>query len=276
MSDIVRDQLTAAASAPAIDDRTAAALAAAAYKSFLPPFPAGWDLILRKTDDPGGYDGLVIHHPASRTLVIANRGTEFTSLKDWWQNIGAAIIKAPGPQIYAAQKLVKDGLAAAGAQNLNVGQVLFAGHSLGGALAEAQAILSPSLLPDGLKGSVRAVGVASAGFGEAVKAFAKAYGMTPRFDLDGIVTHYVRRRDAVPNHPGRKVWGKEAPLASIFQAGQRQGHKDPMPHWFPDVDLLANHSSTLHLQFWDVPGDRHIWFSRGGEAYAPRDGDRPG
>ena len=91
MSFDVRAHLAGEAGASEIDDKTAAALAAAAYKDFATPFPPGWDLLFEQTDDPGGYDGRALHHPASKTLILANRGTEFTSFRDWEENFGAAI-----------------------------------------------------------------------------------------------------------------------------------------------------------------------------------------
>lgn len=276
MSAAVHKQLADHAGDTALADRTLAALAAAAYKDFPKPLPAGWDVLLSRTDEPGGYDGMVVHHRASRTLAVANRGTEFTSLKDWRQNLRAVTLARAGTQIPAACQIVRDGVAEAASRNLPVEQVVFTGHSLGGGLAEAQGRLALSLLPDGLKDAARTVGVASPGFGRAIQAYAQANHLQLHPDPAAVITHYIRKRDVVPNHVGRVSLGRDVLLASIFQVGQGTGVRDNIPYWFPDVDLLANHSSSLHVEHWDVPGDRHLWFSRGAKSYDPRDGERPG
>lgn len=269
-----------AVTATSLDHHIAAALCCGFYKNFKTgqlhvQFPAGWTQ-LKQVSPVGGYDGIALHHAASRTLVIVNRGTELTG-DDWWQNFGAAVIKSPGRQIWDAKQLVVDGLALAGAQGLTVANLLLTGHSLGGALAEAQALLSPSLLPDGLKDRVACVGVASAGFGGAVGNFADLYGMTLHADPAAIITHYVRARDVVPHHPGRKVFGREVQVASVFETRLQTSYKTPPPRWALVADILRNHSARLYLTFLDEPGaTRHLWYSRQTDACTARDKPRPG
>lgn len=271
-----QDVINQATPAAAITDRTAAALCCGFYKNYdtgdlEATFPAGWNELARER---GGYDGIALHHPASATLIFVSRGTETTDA-DWYQNIGAALLRKPGEQIPAAVRLVKAGVKAARDASLTVNNVLFTGHSLGGALAEAQAMLSPSLLPPGLQAGARAVGIASAGFGSAVKAYALDQGMTAHGSPATIITHYVRKEDLVPNHPGRQVFGREVKIASVYETRLRAQHKST-PRWTCVADLLGNHSSRNHLTFLDEPAGRHIWYSRNGKDWTARDGATPG
>lgn len=265
-----------ATSATAISDEAAAALCCGFYKDYdsgdlEANFPAGWTELARER---GGYDGIAFHHPASSTLIFISRGTETTDA-DWYQNIGAALLRKPGEQVPAAVRLVKAGVKAARDQNLTVGSVLFTGHSLGGAMAEAQALLSPSILPAGLQAGARAVGIASAGFGAAVKAYALDQGMTVHGSPATIITHYVRKEDLVPNHPGRQVFGREVKIASVYETRLQAQHKST-PRWTCLTDILGNHNSRNHLTFLDEPATRHIWHSRNGKEWFGRDGATPG
>lgn len=260
-----------------ITERTAAALCCGFYKDFdtgelAVTFPAGWNELARER---GAYDGIALHHPASRSLVFVNRGTETTDA-DWYQNIGAALLAKPGAQIPGAARLVKAGVKAARDAGLAVDSVLFTGHSLGGALAEAQALLSPSLLPAGLQAGVRALGLASAGFGAAVKAYALDKGLTVHGAPASIITHYVRKEDLVPRHPGRQVFGREVKIASVFETRLQATHKST-PRWTCLNDRLGNHSSRSHLTFLDEPGaSRHVWYSRNAKDWSARSGATPG
>lgn len=270
MSAIILNELTRAAGDTVIGDFTAAAVAASAYKSFQSPYPAGWDLVLRETTDPSGYDALTLHHPASRTLIIANRGTEFTSFKDWKQNFGAAIFGHAGTQIPVACKVLQQSIGAMNTQGLAVDRLLFVGHSLRGALAEAQGLLCLRYIPDRLKAAVNVVGVASAGFGAAIIPYAEKYAMEVYPRPQDTFTHYVRREDLVPHHPGRVSLGRQVELASLYQALAYKPHKSPSFEYRRDSDRLANHSSATYLEFWNDRDDCFIWLRDG--QYQRRDG----
>lgn len=271
--------LNETADAATVEHRTAAALCCAFYKNFdtgqlYATFPPGWNEILRVDPKASGYDGIALHHPSSRTLVIVNRGTE-ASGADWWQNIGAVVHRAPGPQMWDAHRLVMNAVARANELGLVVEQVLFTGHSLGGALAEVQAMVSPSLLPDALKDRMSAVGIASAGFGQALKSFARINGLTLHPDPAGVITHYVRRRDIVATYKTRRVYGREVAVASVYETRFLPVYKSPSA-WKVVFDFLANHSSRRYLQYLATDGEtQHLWLSRQTGECAIRDGAEP-
>ena len=273
----------AAAGAASLDDRTAVALAGSFYKDFktgqtTTTFGPGWDELLR-VSPPGGYDGLALHHPASRTLVIVNRGTEgFTSLPDWMANVGAVLFRNPGPQMDDALDLLLAAFDKVGGDA--VGQILICGHSLGGALADAQGALAESLFAG--RGQtcppVRVVGVASAGFAHAAQSLAAARNLAISPRASSFITHYIRDEDPVPHHPGRSVFGTDQVVASVYET---RGLPPPGPHstglqWSWLADLLLQHQRTLYFQFVDQSGGNHIWHSRNTGAFTPRPGHDPG
>lgn len=273
----VQAALDAAAAAPSLDDATAAALAAAFYKDFhsgqlAGTLGPGWSKILQG-NQAGGYDGMVWHHPASRTLVVVNRGTEgFQSLPDWIANVGAQVLHQPGPQLHNAVDLLRDGfLHAPGDQ---VDRILICGHSLGGALADVQGAVGRSLLIQAGVATpppIRTVGIASAGFKAAGLALAGQRGLT--IDLKADIVHYIRDQDAVPHLPGHETFGKARPVASVYEA--RLGYSagaHPTPEWQRIADFLREHTASLYWKFLAEGEGRHIWFSRAADSYLARAG----
>jgi hypothetical protein len=271
-----------AAASPAIGDQAAVALAGAFYKDFktgqvATRFGPGWAELLR-VSPPGGYDGIALYHAASRSLVILNRGTEgLSSLPDWLQNVGAALFRNPGPQLDAALDLMIDGFQAAGPDRVD--HLLICGHSLGGALADAQGALAQSLFASrGLTcPPIRVVGVASAGFAHAAESLAATHGLQASPEARAFITHYVRAEDFVPHHPGRSVFGTDQVVASVYEA---RGLRPPGPHstglqWRWLADLLLQHQRTLYFQFMGESGGNHIWHSRNGDTFTPRPGHCP-
>jgi hypothetical protein len=273
----------AAATANAISEQAAVALAGAFYKNFktgqiTTTFGAGWDELLR-VSPAGGYDGIALYHAASRSLVVLNRGTEgLSSIPDWLQNVGAALFRSPGPQLDDALDLLLDGFEKAGADK--VGQILICGHSLGGALADAQGALAQSLFA--AKGltcpPIRVVGVASAGFAHAAESLAAARGLQVSPDARHFITHYIRAEDFVPHHPGRSVFGTDQIVASIYEV---RGLPPPGPHavgleWRWVADALKEHMRTLYFRFLDQGGGSHVWYSQQAKSFTVRPGHNPG
>lgn len=279
----VVDAVNAAGLANAIDDRAAVALAASFYKNAETgqtdgQFGQGWE-VLEQVSPPGGYDGIALFHPASKSLVIINRGTEgFTSIPDVIQNIRAALFKQPGPQMDGAMGLLGSGFDKA--KTKGVDQILICGHSLGGALADAQGALAKSFFA--AKGitapPVRVVGVASAGFASAAKGYASARGLTPDPQAQAFITHYVRSKDLVPKHPGRAIFGTDQKIASIYEARflpppgpNPAGHNE----WRRVIDRLKQHMRSLYYHFLDEPKARHIWFSHNTKTFTARNNAFP-
>jgi hypothetical protein len=213
--------------------------------------------------------------------VVVNRGTEgFRSFDDWMENIGAALFSAPGPQMDSAFQLLLDGYQKAVAAGLAVDQILICGHSLGGALADAQGAFAASLFEkNGLKcPPVRVIGVASAGFAHAAEAYAQTKGLTVATDAAHFITHYIRAQDAVPHHAGRSVFGTDQIVASVFEARRQP---QPGPHsqgqyWYERiVDFLREHSCNLYFKFYDQPGSSYLWYSHDADAYTVGAGAQP-
>ncbi len=276
----VQAALDAAATATALDDATAAALAASYYKDFhtgqlVGTLGPGWTKILQGAQT-GGYDGMVWHHPASRTLVVVNRGTEgFDSLPDWIANVGAQILTQPGSQLHNAVDLLHDGFLHAPQDQID--RILICGHSLGGALADVQGAVGRSLLMKaGIANPppIRTVGIASAGFRAAGQALAGQRGLT--IDLKADITHYIRTQDAVPHLPNHETFGKTQLVASVYEA--RLGYSPgahPTPEWQRIADFLREHTASLYWKFLAEPDTRHLWYSRSQDAYAARAGTPP-
>lgn len=277
----VLDAVAALGAAASIDDRGAVALAASFYKNRDTgqtdgQYGAGWD-VLKQVSPPGGYDGIALRHQASRTFVIINRGTEgIASVPDWVQNIRAALFRTPGPQMDSAMTLLAEGFDLARAKGVD--RILICGHSLGGALADAQGALATSLLESrGLTcPPVRAVGIASAGFASAARGYAAARGLTPDPTAPAWITHYVRAEDLVPNHPARATFGTDRKIASVYEARRLPR---PGPHgrmeWRRVPDLLKQHMRTVYFRFLDETAARHLWYSFNSEGFEARDGAFP-
>ncbi len=276
-------EIDAAAAASALDDKAAVALAGSFYKDYttgqtVVAFGPGWDELERLSAE-GGYDGIALFHEASGSLVVVNRGTEgLHSLADWMENIGAALFAAPGPQMDSALQLLLDGFGKA--DPAAVKQILITGHSLGGALADAQGALAQSLFASKALTCppVRVVGVASAGFAHAANALASARQLTPSPDAQHFITHYVRAEDFVPHHPGRSVFGRDQTVASIYEARrepQPGPHSQGMYEWDCVADGLRQHDADLYFAFYDQPGSSHVWYSTQAGAYTVGLGARP-
>jgi hypothetical protein len=279
----VKDAVNAAGLAATLDDRAAVALAASFYKNRDTgqtdgQFGQGWE-VLEQVSPPGGYDGIALRHGASRSLVIVNRGTEGTSsVADWLQNIRAGMLHQPGPQMTSAMALLGSGFEKAKAKGVD--QILICGHSLGGALADAQGALAKSFFDKRGTTSppVRVVGVASAGFAPAGRNYAAANGLTPDPAAPAYITHYVRSEDLVPSYTGRAIFGTDQKIASVYEARFQPAsgpHATGHPEWVRIVDRLKQHMRTLYYQFFAETKARHIWYSHNAQQFAARNGAFP-
>jgi hypothetical protein len=271
--------LKAQAGAPTLDDQTAAALAAAVYKD-----PAtgqnrlggmlGWNILLQASE-PGGYDATALHHPASRSLVVVNRGTEgLKSFPDWWANISTTLLHDPDCQIVPALNFLRQAVSACTAAGLPADQLLIAGHSLGGGLADIQGALARAVAP-GVPASIRVVGVASAGFANAGAGYAYRNSLTLDPDARTFITHYVRELDSVPHHPARSVFGQEIKIASVWQAKRSKPPRGEIWEYTTVYDFGRNHDQGLYCEHLSLGMDHHLWYSQGTKAVSVRSGEYP-
>jgi hypothetical protein len=193
-------------------------------------------------------------------------------------NVGAVLFRNPGPQLDDALDLLLAAFDKVGGDA--VAQILICGHSLGGALADAQGALAEALFASrGLTcPPVRVVGVASAGFAHAAESLASARNLAISPRAAHFITHYIRAEDPVPHHPGRSIFGTDQVVASVYEA---RGLPPPGPHatgleWRWLADLLLQHQRTLYFQFVGQSGGNHIWHSRNTGDFSPRSGHDPG
>ncbi|MES2340073.1 MAG: hypothetical protein V4597_00205 [Pseudomonadota bacterium] len=266
--------LTEAATAANIDDATGAALGCIAYRGLWDLVPAGWNELARANDHASGYDGIAFHHPASRSLVVASRGVDgFRSKKDWLVS-GAMALGLYRGQAPLAVDLLRRAWAAA--PQGQVDRLFLAGHSLGGGMADALCGLGRSALaPQGFGDRpISGLGIASAGFSHAARAYAAQAGLTVN-EADGdAIRHFIRKEDAVPHHPGRAIFGRDNLIASVYTGSFGQSGKWPQAMYSWVADWLDNHQQLLHFKFLTEPDSRHVWRNAAG-AYDPRDGGRP-
>lgn len=275
----LRAFLTAHAQDAALSDQVAAGLAAAAYKdpatglSRLAALP-GWDM-LAQANVAGGYDAAALHHPASRSLVVVNRGTEgIKSFADWWANVSAALFQDPDRQIGPAVDFLGETIEACRQKGLPADQLLITGHSLGGGLAEIQGMLARAI-SDHAPPDIRVVGVASAGFADAAAGFAHRKKLSLDHSVEGAIKHYVRELDAVPHHPMRSIFGKDVKVASVWQAKRAKPPKGEIWEYTTVYDFLRNHDQALYCEYLSLGTDHHLWYSQKARKVEPRTGEYP-
>lgn len=275
----LRAFLAARATAPTLDDQTAAALAAAVYKD---PDTGlnrlvglqGWNILI-EANEAGGYDATALHHPASRSLVIANRGTEgFRSFADWWANVSAVLLHDPDSQIIPALGFLRRAVDACVAAALPADQLLITGHSLGGGLADIQGALARAVAP-AAPAAIRVVGVASAGFANAGAGYAFRNGLALDPAAPGFIKHYVRELDLVPHHPARSVFGQDHKIASVWQARRAKPPHGDIWEYTTVYDFLRNHDYRLYCEYLMLGMDHHLWYSQKAKAVTARAGEYP-
>ncbi|WP_164467285.1 lipase family protein [Caulobacter flavus] len=247
-----------------------AALSAWIYRSFhnpsdqatAPPWLADLGLtapVPAANDRSNGYDAFAFYAPGPAELVVVNRGTD--SELDWLLNFKTAVL-TDTRTVVAALDYALAAHAALVARGVAVRRVTFTGHSLGGAMAEAQAALFrvAAGLPDHLP--IACTGFASAPFAGAIRAVAAARGLGA-LDAQAIAAsrHYIRPND--PIH-GTEIAGTR--LARVIADDlnlygvTRQRHGTG-PSSFETYTLIGNpiaHDSFLYFHFWNRAGEFHL------------------
>jgi len=119
--------------------------------------------------------------------------------------------------------------------------------------------------------------VASAGMRRATERFAAARGLAIAPSPETFITHYVRKADFVPSQRGGNVFGRDVRVASIYHCtwGPRPGPHPGPPVYSWGADFLTVHSTPLYHAFFDEPGGRHIWYSKGADSFTAHDGEVP-
>jgi hypothetical protein len=261
-----------------INDETCCALACVSYSSetayLKTGLPTGWKF-LERSDTKKGYDAVALFHNKTKTLVILNRGTEWSEAEDILQNCAAIL----GGQDYGQ---IEDALAFMTrmwvAHAAKAGEIKVIGHSLGGGLAEAQVFLGASAMraedvdpPRDIFG----IGIASAGYKDAILNFAAIRGLDVNPDKSDI-THYVRKHDVTQTIGLEERIGSVTSLGSIFQAslrkrpGPKGGHR-----WEPFPETIHNHDCCTYFEQFSVLPSRHVLWRWKAELYEARDGSEP-
>lgn len=210
-------------------------------------------------DRANGYDAFAFYAPGPGELVIVNRGTD--SELDWLLNFKTAVLR-DARTIIGALDYALAAHAALVARGVAIRRVTFTGHSLGGAMAEAQAALfrAAAGLPGDLP--IACTGFASAPFAGAIRAVAAERGLGG-VDSQAIAAsrHYIRPND--PIH-GAEIAGTR--LARVvaddlnLYGVVRQRH-GAGPSGFETYTLIGNpiaHDSFLYFHFWNRSGEFHI------------------
>lgn len=262
-----------------IRDTTCCALACVSYSSetayLKNNLPTGWKFLGFNPETTTGYDAAALFHTKTKTLVILNRGTEWSEAEDIVQNCAGIIGGVDYGQIDDALQFMTD-MWVANATKAN--EIKVVGHSLGGGLAEAQVFLGASFMEAQTVTPPRdifGIGIASAGYKNAIIDYADRHDLTLNTDKSDI-THYVRKHDVTQSIGLGERIGSVTRLGSIFQArarpipGPRPGtRRDPFP------DTIHNHDCCTYFEQFEVFAERHVLWRWKAKKYLARDGAEP-
>jgi hypothetical protein len=260
-----------------ISDETCCALACVSYSSEVnyleKQLPVGWKF-LESCNTASGYDAAALHHTETQTLVILNRGTEWSEKEDLLQHATGAVSGEDYGQIEDALSFMGEMWKKHSAKSVEIKVV---GHSLGGALAEAQVCLGAAAMtarniepPRDIFG----IGIASAGYWGAIQDLAQRRKYAINTDTSDI-THYVRGRDVIQELFLTDRFGSVSWRGSIFQASwEKKNGPHGGRHWEPIAHSIHNHDCCTYFEHFDVGVDRHIVWRWRAELYERRDGER--
>ena len=262
--------LNANAAAIKLNQKYLAALAALSY-DFANLEPIAGLTFLQRSVQTSGYDAAAYFHKASGVLLFVNRGTEGAkSFVDWIEGASAAILRRFNGQLKQSVLFVLDTVKKLGRANglaavklRDVSEIICAGHSLGGALAESQVALCQALAAkagEPLTLQVSGVGFASAGFAGAIHAYADSEQVVVEDDMHWLMNHYIRGTDPILLQPGHGLLGEAYTLAGIYVAspvharngrGFEQGLNPP---------LTTNHDARYYFDHFELKEvSRHLF-----------------
>lgn len=223
---------------------------------------------------PSGYDAGAFYHPASRSLIIVNRGTE--EWDDWDDNIQQYIDGRAGPQSNEALDFAVR--AVRRVQRMEpLRTVVVTGHSLGGGLAAAQfCVLKQSLKaitapePEQLLGFT----FGTAPFKDAcLNLHRNRFPDAPQTDAFTLLQNWRRKDDPLSlldrdrsRTLGTVVDDLPAVWTVIFQpdpAGTKGAR-----NWKLRSGTVASHSAYLYFKYFDLKPSSHILLRRDGQHVA--------
>ncbi len=278
------DHLNQNANATKLNQKYFAALAALGYDFANLEDVAGLQFLAR-APQKFGYDAAVYFHASSGVLVFVNRGTDgFKSFEDWIEGGAAAIaakfkgpLKASVEFVLSTMKKLALAKGLGGVKLADVGEVCCTGHSWGGALTEAQVALSQAIAAKrGQPFSQPMSGTAfgSAGFADAIRAFAAAEQVAVEDDMHWLVNHFIRGVDPILLQPNHELLGEFYAIPGIYVTGNVPSANGRGFEFGLTAPLLANHSASFYFEHFELRGAKHLFKKRDG-AFLLCEGIRP-
>lgn len=226
---------------------------------------------LQRAPQQHGHDAAVYFHEASGVLVFLNRGIEGSkSFVDWIEGASSAMLRRFNGQLRQSVLFVLDTMRKLGHANGlkgvklgDIGEITCTGHSLGGALAEAQVALSQALAAKAQQTidlQINGVGFASAGFAGAIRAYAQNEQVSVEDDMHWLMNHYIRGTDPIILQPGHDLLGEAYTVASLYVAGPVPARNGRGFEQGLNAPLATNHDAQLYFDHFELKNaDRHLF-----------------
>ncbi|MDX2238351.1 MAG: hypothetical protein NW203_12390 [Hyphomonadaceae bacterium] len=264
--------LAAQAAGTTVTKYICAAWAAYAYQ-YDPRAPVqGWTPVASRKLG-GGFSGFAVRHEASSTIVFVSVGAN--AWIDFFEGFEAAFGDFNGP-LEDGVNFMTDVMTKSQFRQKrgSVTALATAGHSWGGAIAEAQVALAQAALGTATPAAVFGVGMGSAGFEAATRAMAARRGWLIDDEAEWNMRHYIRLGDAIRGQPDHDVIGGELMPPTIYSESRQTTRGSPIRDWEITPDFGANHNATLYFKMMDLSPQTHLFRSRSGRFYL-FDGAKP-
>ncbi len=211
----------------------------------------------------GGYDGGAFYHETSKTLILANRGTE--TERDWVDNI-TTLFGLSSTQMKDAVSFAVAAVLQVRKERGSLDKVIVTGHSLGGGLAGAQyACLNAALQAanEAPVGNLDGYCTASAPFGaEALRRLQNTYHQSaqPSDPAFSRLRNYIRPGDPIRRSvlPGTYVLGyidEELPEVWAFWPRPPSAGGHPSAKWALNSFRAQSHSAYRYFQYFGARPD---------------------